>query len=248
MEVGGPDEGPGTFVAEGALVLERLLGSPYPLRSVLVTTQRLPSVAPLVHQVEAPVFVVSQALMNAVTGFNIHRGVLAIASRQELPDPLAVIGGAHRLAVLESINDHENLGVIFRNAAAFGLDGVLLSPECCDPLYRRSVRVSMGYVLEVPYARLEPWPDALASLAAAGFVIVALTPDPDATDVRRLGLDSRERVALLLGAEGPGLSAGARAAAAVEARIVMAPGVDSINVGSAAAVAFHAAFRQRDPS
>lgn len=223
-------------------MLGRLLKSPYRLQSVLVTAQRLPVVAGLLGEAEAPVFVVSQELMNAVTGFNIHRGVLAIASRRALPDPVDLLAGAGRIAVLEGINDHENLGVIFRNAAGFALDGVLLSPECCDPLYRRSVRVSMGYVLEVPYARLEPWPTALESVSAAGFLLVGLTPDPEAKDLRGLGLDGHSRVAFLLGAEGPGLSPEALRAVDVRARIAMAPGVDSLNVGSAAAVAFHAAF------
>ncbi|MGH2718765.1 MAG: TrmH family RNA methyltransferase [Actinomycetota bacterium] len=244
LELGDPADGTGTFIAEGSLVLGRLLGSPYPLRSVLVTPQRLAGLGGLLDAVEAPVYLVAQSVMNAVTGFNIHRGVLAIAGRRELPPPAELICRGRRLAVLENLNDHENLGVIFRNAAAFGIDGVLLSPECCDPLYRRSVRVSMGYVLDVPHTRLEPWPDGLALLRSGGFLVVGLTPDPGAADLRSLGLDSQERVAFLLGSEGPGLSPGALAAVDIRARIAMAEGVDSVNVGSAAAVAFHAAFKE----
>jgi tRNA G18 (ribose-2'-O)-methylase SpoU len=146
------------------------------------------------------------------------------------------------VAVLEDINDHENLGVIFRNAAALGIEAVLLSPACCDPLYRRSVRVSMGYVLDLPFAVLAPWPDALRCLGDHGFELVALTPHRAARDIRDLGLAATDKVALMLGAEGPGLSDGALQRATVRAHIAMAPGVDSLNVGSAAAVAFHAAM------
>jgi tRNA G18 (ribose-2'-O)-methylase SpoU len=240
MEEGDCD-GHGFFLAEGSLVLRRLLGSPYPLRSVLVTRQRLPALTGDLAGVTAPVYVVGQEVMNEVTGFNIHRGVLAVAGRTPPLPAAELLARGLRIAVLEGLNDHENLGVIFRNAAAFGLDGVLLSPECCDPLYRRSVRVSMGYVLEVPYARLAPWPSALAELRAAGFLLVALTPDSTAEDIGRLSLPERHRVALLLGAEGPGLSAGASGLVDVRARIPMAPGVDSLNVANAAAVAFYAA-------
>lgn len=248
IEMGEPGQGPGTFIAEGSLVLARLLASAYEVRSVLLTPPRLAALGDLLGGLQAPVYVVSQEVMNAVTGFNIHRGVLAIAARQ-VPPPLDdLVAGARRLAVLENLNDHENLGVIFRNAAAFGIDGVLLSPECCDPLYRRSVRVSMGYVLEVPHARLDPWPEALPALRSAGFLVVGLTPDPAATDIRKLDLAAADRVALLLGAEGPGLSVQALGAVDVQARIAMATGVDSVNVGSAAAVAFHAALPATDPA
>jgi tRNA G18 (ribose-2'-O)-methylase SpoU len=180
--------------------------------------------------------------MNAVAGFDIHRGVLASADRQPLPAPAGLLSRARRVAVLEDVNDHENLGVIFRNAAALGVEAVLLSPECCDPLYRRSVRVSMGHVLDLPFAVLAPWPAALSSLGDAGFELVALTPDPAAGDIRHLGLGTARKVALMLGAEGPGLSAAALQHAATRARITMSPGVDSLNVGSAAAIAFHAAM------
>lgn len=230
----------GLFIAEGPLVLGRLLVSPYRVRSVLVTPQRLPGLAADLAGLDVPVYLASQQVMNAVAGFDIHRGVLASADRRPLAAVAEVLAGATRVAVLENITDHENLGVILRNAAAFGVDAVLLSPQCCDPFYRRCVRVSMGYALLVPMAVVHPWPGGLGELRAAGFRLVALSPDPAGADLRGLGLAAAGRVAYLLGEEGPGLSAAARAAADVLARIAMAPGVDSLNVAAAAAVAFYA--------
>jgi tRNA G18 (ribose-2'-O)-methylase SpoU len=209
---------------------------------VLLTPQRYGPLAPDLAGIAAPVYLASQEVMNAVAGFDIHRGVLASADRRPLPEPAGLLSAARRVAVLEDVNDHENLGVIFRNAAALGVEAVLLSPECCDPLYRRSVRVSMGHVLDVPFAVLAPWPEALSSLGDAGFELVALTPDPGAPDIRDLRLATAGKVALMLGAEGPGLSAGALNLATSRARIPMSRDVDSLNVGSAAAVAFHAAM------
>jgi tRNA G18 (ribose-2'-O)-methylase SpoU len=230
----------GLFIAEGHLVLQRLLRSPYPLRSVLLAAERHDALAGELEGVDAPVYLASRRVMNAVAGFNIHRGVLAAADRLALPDAAALLAGARRVAVLEDVNDQENLGVLFRNAAAFGLDAVLLSPSCCDPLYRRTVRVSMGHVLGLAFATLAPWPAGLSALSDAGFLVVALTPAASAQDIRRLALDRVDRVAFLLGSEGPGLSHDALAAAAVAARIAMAPGVDSLNVAAAAAIAFWA--------
>lgn len=230
----------GAFIAEGHLVVQRLLRSPYRLRSVLLAPSRYDALATALRDLDAPVYLASQPVMNAVAGFNIHRGVLAAADRRALPEAAALLGDARRLAVLEGVNDHENLGVLFRNAAAFGIDAVLLSPSCCDPLYRRTVRVSMGHVLDVAFAALAPWPAALGALRGAGFRLVALTPAASARDIRTLGLHQVDRVAFLVGSEGPGLSPDALAAADVAARIAMAPGVDSLNVAAAAAIAFWA--------
>ena len=178
--------------------------------------------------------------MKAVTGFDIHRGAVAAADRLPLPAVAELVARRRRIAILEGINDHENLGVLFRNAAAFGIEAVVLDPTCADPLYRRSVRVSMGHVLRVPFARAERWPAALTELAGAGFDVVALTPRRDAVPVEELDRYRRHgRVAVLVGSEGPGLSPGALHLASVAARIPMAPGVDSLNVAAAAAVAFH---------
>lgn len=237
---------PGLFIAEGAIVLRRLLVSPYRLRSVLLTAKRYAPLAGELAGVAAPVYVASQKVMNAVAGFDIHRGVLAAADRRPLPDVASLLAASRRLAVLEDLVDHENLGVIFRNAAALGVDAILLSPACADPLYRRSVRVSMGHVLGVPYAVVDPWPDGLAQVGEAGFLLVALTPDAAARDIRDLDLGGHDRVAMVLGAEGPGLSPAGLGVAGVRARIAMRPGVDSLNVASAAAIAFHAAMAPAD--
>src|SRR5262249_20683993 len=159
------------------------------------------------------------------------------ADRAPVPGVPELIARSHHLAVLEGINDHENLGGLFRNAAALGVNAVLLGPGCADPLYRRSVRVSMGYVLRVPFAPLRSWPRDLQALGSAGFGVVALPPAGHAVPLAEAGV-SAGRVAWLLGAEGPGLSTGALGAADLAVRIPMAPGVDSLNVATAAAIAF----------
>lgn len=239
------DESPGFFVAEGAHALQRLLASGRRLRSVLVDQIHLEALAGALGDLDAPVLVADQPTLRAVAGFPVHRGVLAAADRWELPDPGDVLAGANRVAVLEDINDHENLGVIFRSAGSLGLDAVLLSPRCCDPLYRRSVRVSMGHVLAVPWTRLEPWPDALDRVAGAGFSLAALTPAADAEPLTAWHPAAGERVAVLLGAEGPGLSPAALAAAHRRLTIPMRTAEDSLNVGSAAAIAFYAISASR---
>ena len=236
-----PDNsGPGFFVAEGAHALGRLLASGRRLRSVLVDPVRLEALAGDLAGLDAPVLVADQPTLRAVAGFPVHRGVLAAADRWPLPDPAELLAGAGRVAVLEDINDHENLGVIFRSAGSLGVDAVLLSPRCCDPLYRRSVRVSMGHVLAVPWTRLEPWPDALGLVAGAGFSLVAFTPAAGAEPVAGWRPGPGERVAVLLGAEGPGLSPAALSAAHRRLTIPMRRPEDSLNVGSAAAIAFYA--------
>jgi tRNA G18 (ribose-2'-O)-methylase SpoU len=164
--------------------------------------------------------------------------VLASFHRRPLPTAAEVLAAARRVAILEDVNNHTNLGAIFRGAAALGVDAVLLSPSCADPLYRRSVRVSMGQVFAVPYARLEPWPGGLDTVRAAGFVVLALTPAADAVPIQRLDDAARARPALLFGAEGPGLSGAALAGSDRRVRIPMHRGVDSLNVAAAAAVAF----------
>jgi tRNA G18 (ribose-2'-O)-methylase SpoU len=233
------------FIVEGTLAVEALLGSPYPVRSVLVTRGKEPAVrdALTAHGRDGvPVLVRPDDEVAAITGFAFHRGVLASADRLPLRPPSELVAGtsgARRLAVLEGLNDHENVGALFRNAAAFGVDAVLADPTTADPLYRRSVRVSLGHVLRVPWTRIADWPDGLAELRAAGFVLVALTPAAGAEPIDALAAAPPERLALLLGAEGPGLSAAALAAADRRVRIPIAAGVDSLNVATAAAIAFH---------
>jgi tRNA G18 (ribose-2'-O)-methylase SpoU len=225
----------GLFIAEGELVLRRALRAGYRMRSVLIDSKRVRQVEDLG---DAPVYAASQAVLDAITGFHVHRGVLASFHRRPLPTAAEVLAGARRVAILEDVNNHTNIGAIFRGAAALGMDAVLLSPTCADPLYRRSVRVSMGEVFAVPYATLEPWPAALDQVREAGFSVLALTPAPDALPIQRLTARQRERPALLLGAEGAGLTEQALAASDQAVVIPMHAGVDSLNVAAAAAVAF----------
>ncbi len=226
--------GRGLVIAEGVVVVRRLLDSPYPPRAVFGVPSKI---AQLAVDVAAPCYTGSAELMAQVVGFHLNRGVLATADRAPVPLVAELIARSHHLAVLEGVNDHENLGALFRNAAALGVDAILLGPRCADPLYRRSVRVSMGHVLRVPFVTLSRWTGDLDALRAAGFRVAALTPASDAVPLPEAGLGTG-RVAWLLGAEGPGLSAEALAAADLAVRIPMAPGVDSLNVATAAAIAF----------
>ncbi len=234
----------GLFIAEGELVLRRALRAGYRPRSYLVDAKRVDQVADLPP--DAPVYAATPDVLERATGFHVHRGVLASFHRRDLPAAADVLAAARRVAILEDVNNHTNLGAVFRGAAALGIDGVLLSPSCADPLYRRSVRVSMGEVFAVPYARLDPWPGALDQVRAAGFTVLAMTPAPDAVPLHRLPADLRARAALLLGAEGPGLSRHALAASDVHVSLPMRRGVDSLNVAAAAAVAFWELGRDDD--
>lgn len=243
--------GRGLVIAEGVVVVRRLLGSPYPVRALLGVAPRLADLAEDLTSIPAPAYVTSPEVMARVVGFHLNRGVLAVADRAVAVNLTELAARARVLAVLEGVNDHENLGALFRNAAAFGVDGVVLGPRCGDPLYRRSVRVSMGHVLRVPFAPLpahEPWPASLERLRGRDISrarrIVALTPRPAACPLLEADLGG-ERVALLFGAEGSGLSDEALAAADQWLRIPMADGVDSLNVATAAAVAFYAALGGR---
>jgi tRNA G18 (ribose-2'-O)-methylase SpoU len=231
----------GLFVAEGELVIRRAIGAGYPVRSLLITSDRLAALADLAGGCPGPVYVVAPEIARQLTGYRVHRGALASMQRLPLPPVGEVIGGARRLVVLEDIVDHTNVGAIFRCAAALGFDAVVLAPRCADPLYRRSVRVSMGAVFAVPYARLEDWREGLARIRAAGFRLLALTPASDAVPIDQAGAagvrPDDDRLALLLGTEGDGLSARWRDQADLSVRIPMSGGVDSLNVASAAAIA-----------
>lgn len=224
------------FVAEGITAIGRLLTSGHRVRSVLVTPQALARFAGALDDLAAPVYVAPKIVLAATVGFDLHRGAVAAADRRPLPALREVAAGARTLAVLEGLNDPENLGAIARSARAFGIGGLVLDPACIDPYYRRTVRVSMGEVLHLPVARATDWPGDLDVLHAAGFETWALTPAVDADDLWALA--PPPRVAILLGAEGPGLSASALAHATRRVRIPIAAGVDSLNVGHAAAVAF----------
>jgi tRNA G18 (ribose-2'-O)-methylase SpoU len=239
----------GLFIAEGQKVVRRALRAGYPMRSMLLTDRWVDALRDVIDEVPAPVYVVSDALAEQVTGYHVHRGALAAMQRKVLPEPAEVLAGARRVVVMEAVNDHTNIGAVFRSAAALGMDAVLLSPDCADPLYRRSVKVSMGAVFSVPYARLTAWPrDLHGTVKEAGFRLLALTPAPQATALSELPTRELPRLALLLGAEGPGLSPKALAAADTLVRIPMAHGIDSLNVGAAAAVAFYAVAGGADPA
>jgi len=229
--------GEGFFVAEGVLVIRQLLQSPFPVRAVLVTDQGLAALGRELEAVRAPVYRVSQALMTSVTGFHFHRGALASAERLPHPDLATVAEGVDLILMAEGVTDNENLGSLFRNAGAFGVGAVVVDATSADPLYRRSVRVSMGQVLRLPFTRAADAVEAIRRLQGMGFEVLALTPAADAEDVR--AVSPRPRRVLLVGAEGPGLSAGALAAADRRVRIAMSAGVDSLNVATAAAVALH---------
>lgn len=234
--------GKGLVIAEGVLVVQRMLASRFTPRAMMGTDRRLQELADDLRDVPAPYYRVDADVMAEVVGFHLNRGVLASASRPAELSVADVLDGARTLAVLEGVNDHENLGSIFRNARAFGADAVLLDPETADPLGRRPVRVSLGHVLHVPFARLDPWPGSLELVREAGLEVVALArPGGDGASAPPSWREALpERAAFLVGAEGPGLTDRALAAADRCAWIPMAPGVDSINVATAAAIVLNA--------
>jgi tRNA G18 (ribose-2'-O)-methylase SpoU len=228
----------GLFIAEGALVIERARAAGYSLRSALMTPEWLDRTSPVLAESDAPVYVGSDATLRALTGFHVHRGALASVQRKPLPTVDNVIASAHRLAVIEDMVNHTNLGAIFRTAAALGVDGVVISPRAADPLYRRSVRVSMGAVFTVPYARAGNWPGAIDAIRSAGFRTLALTPADHAVDLGAIEVRAGDRLAIVVGTEGDGLSDEVIDRCDVAVRIPMSAGVDSLNVATAAGIAF----------
>jgi tRNA G18 (ribose-2'-O)-methylase SpoU len=241
--------GKGLVIAEGVLVVQRMLASRFRPRAMLGTDRRLRELTADLENCDAPYYRVNAEVMAEVVGFHLNRGVLASASR---PPELAVdevIDGARTVAVLEGVNDHENLGSIFRNAAGLGVDAVLFGTGCADPLYRRAVRVSMGHALLVPYAWAKEWPRDLNTLRDNDFRIMAMTPDPGARTLADAMADVGGRpVAILVGAEGPGLTETAMRASDVRVRIPMSRGTDSLNVATAAALAFYERVRFEGPT
>jgi len=230
----------GLYIAESTKVIERALAAGHRPRSVLVQQKWLAELEPLLTGFDIPVFVASPAALETITGFVMHRGALASMHRPVLPQPSELLRDAHRVVVLEDIVDHTNVGAIFRAVAGLGADAVLVTPRCADPLYRRSVRVSMGAVLQVPWTRLADWPDAASQLHDAGFTIAALALDDGAVTLDDFAAEPPNRVALLLGTEGDGLSRGALEGSDVVVTIPMARNVDSLNVAAASAVALWA--------
>ncbi|HNM13050.1 MAG TPA: RNA methyltransferase [Mycobacterium sp.] len=236
--------GKGLVIAEGVLVAQRMLASRFAPHAFLGTERRLGELAVDLTGVGVPFYRASAEVMAQVVGFHLNRGVLGAARRApELSVP-QVLDGARTVAVLEGVNDHENLGSIFRNAAGLGVDAVVFGAGCADPLYRRAVRVSMGHALLVPFARAGHWPADLTDLRQHGFRLLAMTPNPRAGTLGEVmsGL-ADHKVAVLLGAEGPGLTETAMRACDVRVRVPMSRGTDSLNVATAAALAFYERVR-----
>ena len=234
----------GLYIAESSKVIARALEAGHRPRSVLLAERWLPEVERMLTAAGAaddlPVYVGDEEVLRTLTGFHLHRGALAAMHRPALPEPRGLLADARRVVVIEDVVDHTNVGAIFRSVAGLGADAVLVTPRCADPLYRRSVRVSMGTVLQVPWTRLPDWPEGARMLHEAGFRIAALALAPDAVTLREFAADPPERVALLLGTEGTGLSDRALRAADAVVRIPMRHGVDSLNVAASSAVALWA--------
>lgn len=232
--------GKGLVIAEGVLVAQRMLASRFSPRGFLGTDRRLRELSDDLAGCGVPYYRASAEVMAEVVGFHLNRGVLAAAPRPvELSVP-EVLQGARTVAVLEGVNDHENLGSIFRNAAGLGVDAVVFGAGCADPLYRRAVRVSMGHALLVPYARAESWPGDLKLMQDNGFHLIAMTPGEGSVPLAEaLAPLAEQKVGVLVGAEGPGLTEHTMRACEVRARIPMSRGTDSLNVATAAAMAFY---------
>ncbi len=236
--------GKGLVIAEGVLVVQRMLASRFRPRAMLGTDRRLRELTADLEATDAPYYRATAEVMADVVGFHLNRGVLAAAPRPGELTVDQVLDGARTVAVLEGVNDHENLGSIFRNAAGLDVDAVVFGTGCADPLYRRAVRVSMGHALLVPYAWATAWPADLTVLRDRGFRLLAMTPDRDApmlSDAMATAVD--DRVAILVGAEGPGLTETAMRASDIRVRIPMSRGTDSLNVATAAALAFYERVR-----
>jgi tRNA G18 (ribose-2'-O)-methylase SpoU len=232
--------GKGLVIAEGVLVVQRMLASRFAPLGFLGTDRRLAELKADLAASAAPYYRVSADVMARVVGFHLNRGVLAAARRPPELSVAQVVDRAQTVVVLEGVNDHENLGAIFRNAAGLNVDAVVFGSGCADPLYRRAVRVSMGHALLVPYARATDWPTDLNTLRQQGFRLLAMTPNADASDLSvAMAAVHGERVAVLVGAEGPGLSRAAMQASDLRVRIPMSRGTDSLNVATAAALAFY---------
>jgi len=232
--------GKGLVIAEGVLVVQRMLVSRFTPRALLGTDRRLTELGADLDGVAAPYYRVAPDVMADVVGFHLNRGVLASASRPpELSIP-QVLDAAKTVAVLEGVNDHENLGSIFRNAAGLDVDAIVFGSGCADPLYRRAVRVSMGHALLVPYAWAGDWPYDLEILRDNDFRLLAMTPDPTAGTLADAMTEvADQRLAVLVGAEGPGLFERAMRVSDMRVRIPMSRGTDSLNVATAAALAFY---------
>ncbi|QBR91115.1 TrmH family RNA methyltransferase [Nocardioides euryhalodurans] len=233
----------GLFLAEGEKVVRRSVEAGFEPRSFLMAPRWLDGLADVLDRSDAPCYVLSEALAEEVTGFHVHRGALASLHRRPLPPVEEVLAGARSVLVLEDLVDHTNVGAAFRSGAALGMDAVLLAPRCADPLYRRSVKVAMGAVFATPWTRLPDWYGALPQLSAAGFTTVALTLAADSVPIEE-AVRGVDRLALVLGSEGHGLTSRWEESADRRATIPMQPGIDSLNVAAASAVACYVAARR----
>jgi len=230
----------GLYLAESLLVMRRALAAGHRPRSVLALGGSVDDAVTALGDADVPVFTGPNELLEQLTGYVLHRGLIAAMHRPALPDPATLIAGARRVVVLEDVADPTNVGAVFRSVGAIGADAVLVTPRCSDPFYRRAVRVSMGTVLQVPWTRVGGWASTRELLDASGFHVAALTLTPDAVALRDFAASAPERVALVLGAEGTGLTEEALAAADTVVRIPMRHGIDSLNVAATAAVAMYA--------
>ncbi|MFL6157861.1 MAG: TrmH family RNA methyltransferase [Marmoricola sp.] len=237
----------GLFLAEGEKVIRRAVGAGFTVRSFLMSPSRWDALADVLDGNDVPAYVLSEELVEQVAGFHVHRGALASVDRGTPRSLDDVLASARSVLVLEDVVDHTNVGAIFRAGAALGFDAVLLAPRCADPLYRRSVKVGMGAVFTMPWTRLTDWHGVLEDLAARGFTTVALTLAPGAAAIED-AVAGVDRIALVLGSEGHGLSARWEASAERRAIIPMAAGIDSLNVAAATAVACYVASRRDQAS
>ena len=233
----------GLFLAEGEKVVRRAVEAGYDARSFLMAPRWLDGLADVLDRSDAPCYVIDEALAEEVTGFHVHRGALASLRRRPSPRVDDVLAGARSVLVLEDLVDHTNVGAILRSGAALGFDAVLLAPRCADPLYRRAIKVAMGAVFSLPWTRLPDWYDALPDLGARGFTTVALTLAPDAVPIDE-AVAGVDKVALVLGSEGHGLSPRWEQSADRRAIIPMSAGIDSLNVAAATAVACYVTARR----
>ncbi|MBL4591719.1 MAG: RNA methyltransferase [Phycisphaerales bacterium] len=244
------DQHQGLFMGEGSLVVEHLIESPYSIESVLVGTNRIGALGGLLGRVpgSVPIYCADQPMLESIVGFPMHRGLLACGRRLPTDSLDALIVSCRVLVVLEDLANHDNIGSVFRSAACLVGEGVgvVLSPRCCDPLYRKALRVSMGHALRIPFAVMDDWPGGLRRLSAAGFRVVAMSPGQESEDICDYRGQPGERLALLLGAEGPGLSTDALANADKRVRIEQARNTDSLNISVACAVGLHRLV-QADP-
>lgn len=236
----------GLFIAEGVLVVEQLIRSRFPVQSVLVTMNRAKNIAAVLDQVPegVPVYCASQEVIDEIVGFPMHRGLLACGQRLPNPDPIELAKECRALVVMEDLSNHDNVGSVFRSVAAMGGQGVgvLMTKRCCDPLYRKALRVSMGHVLNVPFAEVEDLESAIEELRGLGFTSIAFTPDNQSVTVSeslKQGGGEPMKPMLMFGAEGPGLSDGVKAVADQCVRIEMTKDVDSLNIAVSAAVGIH---------